>query len=150
MTSRKSNRGFSLIELMVVVVIVGVLMLVVYPAYQGYTVKANRAEAKAYLMHLAQKQQLYFNDSRTYAADEDALKVPNTDKSDRCLVAENYDVTFDLTTISPVPVFIITAEPWQEPGKKQEPCPDTSDIQKEDGVLSIDNTGEKLHAGKPW
>jgi type IV pilus assembly protein PilE len=138
MTSRKSNRGFSLIELMVVVVIVGVLTMVAYPAYQGFTVKANRAEAKAYLMHLAQKQQLYFNDSRTYAADEDALKVPNNDESERNLVAENYAVAFDLTTTSPVPVFTITATPLPKPP------------QKDDGVLSIDNTGEKLHAGKPW
>ncbi len=72
MTLRKSSSGFTLIELMVVVVIVAVLTLVAYPAYQSFVVKANRAEAKSYLMDVAQMQQLYFNDSRTYA-DTDAI-----------------------------------------------------------------------------
>ena len=130
---RRSDSGFTLIEIMIVVVIVGVLTLVAYPAYQSSFIKANRAEAKSYLMDVAQQQQLYFNDSRTYAEDPNEL---NSTAPDR--VADNYIVTFDLTTTSPLPVFTITATP--KSGTRQQ----------DDGVLSIENTGTKLHGAEPW
>ena len=132
MTLRKSSGGFTLIELMVVVAIVAILTLVAYPAYQGFVVKANRAEAKSYLMDVAQMQQLYFNDARTYA--ETAADL-NSIPPER--VAKNYAVTFEITTVPPPPTFIITAVP-------------KGDAQEDDGDLTIDNTGEKLHAGEPW
>ncbi len=149
MTLRKSSGGFTLIELMIVVVIVGVLTMVAYPAYRSFTVKANRAEAKSYLMHLAQREQLYFNDSRVYATDDELRVYDTDDDGDGTItddeegtiperVEDNYVVTFDLTTISPVPRFTITATPID--GTRQEA----------DGNLSIDNTGEKLHAGEAW
>ncbi len=132
MTLRKSSGGFSLVELMAVVVIVGVLTLVALPAYQSFTVKANRAEAKAHLMNAAQREQLYFNDSRTYATKSE-LNVTEPDR-----VTKNYVVTFSVTTTTPPPAFTITATPI------------AGTTQARDGVLSIDNTGAKLHAGQPW
>ncbi len=139
MTLKKSSRGFTLIELMTVVVIVGVLTMIAYPAYQKFTIKANRAEAKSYLMHLAQRQQLFFNDARVYAtADELGADESDEDETIPDRVEGNYVVTFDLTTNSPVPRFSITATPKL----------DTQ--QKDDGVLSINNAGEKLHKGEPW
>jgi type IV pilus assembly protein PilE len=121
---------------MIVVVIVGVLTLLAYPTYNSFTVKANRAEAKSYLMHLAQRQQLYFNDARTYAADVDALKSPAPER-----VAKNYDVEADdfmVVDDGPPPTFIITAKPRSD------------SRQKDDGNLSIDNTGAKFHGSEPW
>jgi len=135
MKLRKSNTGFTLIELMAVVVVVAVLTLIAYPAYQSFVVKANRAEAKSYLMDVAQMQQLYFNDSRTYA---DTAADLNATPPER--VNKNYAVVFDLTTTSPVAEFTITATP--KPGSVQ--------ADYNDGDLSIDNTGEKLHDGEPW
>ena len=115
------------------VAIVAILTLVAYPAYQGFVVKANRAEAKSYLMDVAQMQQLYFNDSRTYAATAADL---NSTPPKR--VNENYAVVFDLTTTSPVAEFTITATPR------------AGTPQAGDDDLTIDNTGEKLHDGEPW
>jgi type IV pilus assembly protein PilE len=118
---------------MIVVAIVGVLMLIAYPAYQTYLIKANRAEAKAFLMDVAQKQQLYFNDSRTYAEDTDELGSTAPDR-----VADNYVVIFDLSTTSPLPAFAIIATPKDDT------------LQEDDGVLSIENTGAKYHRSDPW
>jgi type IV pilus assembly protein PilE len=139
MRLRLSNTGFTLIELMIVIVIVAVLTMVAYPAYQSYIVKANRAAAKSYLMDMAQKQQLFFNDSRRYAA---LFELSSTAPP---RVEANYVYPFDLntTSASPVPVFTITASP--KLGTRQEG----------DGDLSIDHTGEKLRIlpggeEEPW
>lgn len=133
MTRRKSSGGFTLVELMIVVVIVAVLALVAYPAYRSSVIKANRAEAKAYLLDISQRQQLFFNDARTYAADAAELNITAPER-----VANNYAVTFTVTTIDPPPTFSITA------------APKAGTLQAGDGDLTIDNAGAKDHNGEPW
>lgn len=63
---RAQNKGFSLIELMMVVAIVGILAAVAYPSYQDYIRKARRADAQQFMMNLAQLNQRYFTDNRAY------------------------------------------------------------------------------------
>lgn len=53
-TSNSKNAGFSLIEVMIVVVIVGLLASIAVPSYQRYVISSNRATATACLTELAQ------------------------------------------------------------------------------------------------
>lgn len=53
------NQGFTLIELMVVVVIVGVLVAFAYPSYQESVRKTKRTDAQADMMHIASRLQKY-------------------------------------------------------------------------------------------
>lgn len=71
--------GFTLIELMVVVVIVAILAAIVYPSYQDSVRKSRRAEAKALLNDAAARQEQYFTQNKQYASTLTALGITNPD-----------------------------------------------------------------------
>lgn len=58
--------GFTLIELMIVVVIIGILAGIAYPSYQNQVRKTKRADGKAALMELASRQEKYFSQCSSY------------------------------------------------------------------------------------
>ena len=60
--------GFSLIELMIVVVVIGILAAVVYPSYQQYAIKTKRTDAQAMLSSFAQSMERHFLQNSTYTS----------------------------------------------------------------------------------
>ncbi len=56
---RLGNGGFSLMELMIALAIIGILISMALPAYQEYLRRANQAAAKAVLMEIASRQEQY-------------------------------------------------------------------------------------------
>ena len=62
------KNGFSLVELMIALVIMGILTSFVYPSYVELVVRGYRAEAMLHLTQLANRQQQYFADHRRYAS----------------------------------------------------------------------------------
>ncbi|MBE9562660.1 MAG: prepilin-type N-terminal cleavage/methylation domain-containing protein, partial [Proteobacteria bacterium] len=61
------NKGFSIIELMIVVVIIAILAAVAYPYYRHHILSSNRLEAKSSLMELSQLQENFLVKNNLYA-----------------------------------------------------------------------------------
>jgi len=125
-------RGFTLIELMVTVAIVGILAAIAYPSYTSYIVRSNRSAAQGYMLELSSLQQRYLLDARTYAADLATLNssVPSN-------VSSNYTVTTPLKTGTTLPGFTVTATPIGSQLARDTAC----------GTLSIDEAGTKTASG---
>lgn len=65
---RSQARGFTLIEIMIVVVIIGLLAAFALPAYQSYVLKSRRADAKNAVLDMASRQERYFSINNKYSA----------------------------------------------------------------------------------
>lgn len=62
----KKAAGFTLIELMIVVAIVGILAAIAYPSYMDSVRKSRRADAKAALSNAAQALERYYTEKNSY------------------------------------------------------------------------------------
>jgi prepilin-type N-terminal cleavage/methylation domain-containing protein len=66
----KRAKGFTLVELVIVIVIVGILSIVAVPIYRGYTRKAMGTEAKSLLGSIQTAQKVYYAENSTFKAVE--------------------------------------------------------------------------------
>lgn len=94
----KRPLGFTLIELMVAVIIVGILAAIAYPSYRNYMVQTRRSDAMIALTQLASQQERFFTrcDPAHYAANIGGGTQP------ACGTGPNFtDSTLGLSTTSP-------------------------------------------------
>ncbi|MCC7329063.1 MAG: type IV pilin protein [Gammaproteobacteria bacterium] len=103
------NRGYTLMELMVVVTIVGILAAVAVPSYRQYTMRAKRADATTALLRLAAMQERFYIQHNSYASTDlmdDAppagLGIPGTERGYYSLAIDSNDLTTGYTATATV------------------------------------------------
>lgn len=128
------SHGFSLIEIIIVVAIVGILATVAYPAYQDNIRKGNRTDCQGELLEAWSRMERYFYDNKTYTVDMTDLGYSVDD--DAPTAEGHYTIDAVAATVA---------------------CPITTCFvlqctavggQVADGNLTLSSTGEKLPADK--
>ena len=94
--------GFTLIEMMVVVLIIGILSAVAFPSYVSYVQKSRRFEAQAALYEVAARMERYYTEKNTYA---DAEEPSDT---------SHYEISF---VSPPAQTYVIQAVPQGKQGE---------------------------------
>lgn len=135
-----SDRGFTLIEVLIVVVIVAILASIAYPSYRNQVIKGNRAAAQGYMMSLSSREEQMMLDLRRYVAAANNAAIATT--TGLPAVTSEVSKFYDIKIESPnpatpaLPSYLITATPI------------AGSIQATDGNITLDSTGVKTPAAK--
>lgn len=82
-TQYRTAGGFTLIELVIVVLIVAILAAVAIPSYRKYIIRSHRVDAQAALIDLAARQERYFYSKNAYTDNLADLNATKTMAGDR-------------------------------------------------------------------
>jgi type IV pilus assembly protein PilE len=130
-------RGFTLIEVMVVVVIIAILAAIGFPSYQSHLRKSARASAQTAMMQIADRQAQYLLDARNYAVGASALTALN--------------VTLPADVTAKYAVTVTAADGTSTPSTPAtytvKATPIAGGAQVQDGELTLTHTGAKTRAG---
>ena len=109
-TFMQKIRGFTLLELMIVVAVTGILATVAYPSFQDYVMRSKRSIAKIRMLDIVERQTRHFIDNRTYGDLSDLGYAADTiginDDGDTAAGAGTYDLS---TTTATAATFTLQA-----------------------------------------
>jgi len=135
MTYRKNkSRGFTLIELMIAIVIVGILTAIAVPNFTGYMREARRTDAIVMLLEVAGEQEKFYSENNAYADKMGVLGYGAVTANTVASPDGHYNVTVSAQTAG---TFTLTAAPVANGAQDGDTC----------GSFSITNTGGKSVSG---
>lgn len=125
------QQGFTLIELVIVVAIVGILTSIALPMYRDYVIRANRTEAKTALAAVALAQERYYSANNTYSTTLASLGTVMGIASSG--LTENGYYNISIAAASPTVGYTLSATPQSKAGQNTDKC----------NILTLTNTGVK-------
>ncbi len=130
----RKNQGFTLIELMIVVLIVGILAAIAWPQYTQYVLDSNRSTCAARLVELQNNMERYFTENQTYQDGSGGPAVTDFFASADCPPNQsNAPYTLSITSAATTYTLTATAQGRQT----NDDC----------GNLTLDETGDKGVSG---
>jgi type IV pilus assembly protein PilE len=135
----KRTRGFTLLEIMIVVVIVGILAAIVLQQYRQQVIRANRSAAQQFLSDVATRQQQLQLDQRSYQLV--ALSTSASDSFKLSPASGGINLPIPSTTAG---YYKFEVNPATATAFTATATPVTGSIQANDGNLSIDQAGNKV------
>ena len=136
MEGKRKAGGFTMIELMIVVAIVGILTAVAYPAYTSHIRKGRRAEVQTFMMDIALRERQYFTDTHTYALDAGGTMAYTTLNLTLPTSLTNYYTVTTAARAGITPSFQVTATALNDQTKDKVGSVTIK-------ALTIDDTGAK-------
>ena len=128
------KNGFTLVELMIVIAIIGILAAIAYPSYQDSVRKTRRADAQGNLMELASFMERYYTENNRYRTAGGAAPTLPFTQSPRTGTAY-YLIALDNSTLTDT-VYELDATVQTTGGQDNDTC----------GNLAITNTGATMPA----
>lgn len=105
---RNVSKGFTLIELMVTVAIVGILTMIALPSYQAYVLKSHRTVAINALMSLASQEARWYTTNNAYQSDMTQLGYALANSNPVPDASSNY---YKISAVTTASSFTLTAVP---------------------------------------
>jgi len=124
------NKGFSLIELLVVIVVIALLAAYAIPTYRQYVVESKRADAHARILEIAGMHEKFYANTNAYPADLASLGLDAS-----FLTTEDYVITSNDD-----PAWILTATPQGGQATSDTLCP----------TITLNQLGQKGPNAECW
>jgi type IV pilus assembly protein PilE len=144
----KRNAGFTLIELMIVVAIIGILAAVALPSYRRYIIRAARVEAQAEMLELASLQEKIYLNSNAYAFSVSANYDGTADGGLGRGTSRTKDGRYNLALVDGCVTLVAATAKGQTFVLAATPVPDSNQVG--DGTLCVDERGQRLWGTTTW
>lgn len=139
----RNQRGFTLIEVMIVVAVIAILAAVAFPSYQKHVAKAKRNAAQAVMQTIVSRQEQHMLNARSYfpagggdnsSASQISAALGVTIPAE---VQANYTITVTSDNVGTPPVHSVKAAPKSPQNVNDSAC----------GTLTLNSTGAKGQSG---